>query len=127
MDLSKKSGNRKMRYASWRSPFVNLGTGLRGRLRRHGSETSKSWPAAQNPLAIVFRLLSPKPTLSSQESHPIESADARPLRGPQLDDSPLQTDDYRVRSIVGLEFCENALDSRLHGILGDVELIGNLF
>jgi hypothetical protein len=44
----------------------------------------------------------------------------------QLDDSSLQADHGRLRSIVGAQFGEDVLDSPLDGFLGDLELIRDL-
>ena len=48
------------------------------------------------------------------------------MRTLEFDDSPLHADDRRVRPIIGVEFRKDALDSALHGVLRDAELIGNL-
>ena len=44
----------------------------------------------------------------------------------QFDDSSLQPDHGRLRSVVGAQFGEDVLDSPLDSLLGDRELIGDL-
>ena len=43
-----------------------------------------------------------------------------------LDNAALDADDRRVRAVVGLEFCENALDPSFDRVLGDAEVSPNL-
>jgi hypothetical protein len=52
-------------------------------------------------------------------------ANGEPVRL-QFDDSSLQPDHGRLRSVVGAQFGEDVLDSPLDGLLGDRELIGDL-
>ena len=44
----------------------------------------------------------------------------------QLDDSALQTNDCRVRAVIGVQLRKNALDATLDSVFGDGELIRDL-
>ena len=57
---------------------------------------------------------------------PVGAADVT-LSSLQLDDSSSEADDRGMGPVVGVQLRQNALDPSLDGVLGDAELIRNLF